>query len=205
MLVQTSEGGFYMKISLTLIMVSAVLTAGGFTDRALYSLGAGRRHAYYFLFCAFALDRFTLGRAGSLEVSAACALMAVLMTAAYLKCEKNLRRALKTLCLCIAVGLPVFMLSRIGGDLGGYFAALVLASAAALFGLERGLAICALAPVSAAALGFAAETYVTGVGEFVLSEQSLIIQTAALLFSFISYPIVSRLASPKGRASRTIS
>ena len=186
-----------MKISMTLMLMSAALIMGGTADGALGRIGVSRCGALFFLFAEAALDRFKLSLGYYAELSAACVFVSACVTVIYLRSEKSMRKALETLLFGIALGVPAFVLSRSGAETGIYAAAFICALLTPVFGLRRGAAVSALAPVSASAAACLASASATGLFELSITETCLSMQNAGLMLAFAASALTRRIALKK--------
>lgn len=173
-----------MKLSITLILMSAALVFGGAADLPLGELGISKGRALFFLFAEAVLSRFTVGVGYYIDISAACVLFAICFGAVALRSEKSALSALGALLLCASFGIPAFIISKSGSEPGLYSAALFLGFTAILLGLRRGAAASALAPIAASLAAGAVSSAETGLFELDVTEACLIMQNSALMLSF---------------------
>lgn len=192
-----------MRISVMLILISALMLASGAEGEGLEKLGITRKNGLFFLLCALALGSFSVSVTYEAEVSPACLSIAVWLFG-FSFTGKSRARALLSLPVSLIIGIITSPLLAIDGEWTAYLCG-VCAVPSLLFGPFCGISTAALAPAWAELCRY---SYVTAGGGFAvleLTEKAISAQLAGVLISIsvhllltkrLSYVRTKRLVRP---------
>lgn len=185
-----------MRISNMLLLASFILTVGGIGKRSLKSMGIDRKHALFFLFCVFILNKISAELTDDVSFSAACLMIPIWLFGHLYSSSSNNKLRWIVLPLSAAAGaiscfIPkhIFILVIIEGMI-----------VSALLDPYFSMAFSGIMPVFAYTAAYILNLFRSGYGTLELTEGCL---TAQLIGIIISVTVHIIKESSKKKTART--
>lgn len=170
-----------MLISHMLILMTALLTAGGAAQRTLAKAGGDRLHGLFFLLCVFTLSFFSVTPSDDISISPACVLAAAWLFGNCFSGNERIGISAAVLPAAAAVGALIFPLALMRAEPVCYAAGIAILPLVPIFGVKRALALAAAAPVFAFAFGYLFRLFTAGYGSLDVGESCLAFQLTGML------------------------